>query len=76
ETDYKELALYNATLILALVKNADWVKFNFVEQELKVNRQELQNWYGKDVRDFNNEEELNKFTHQYLEDKNKVNHFF
>ena len=25
ETNYRELALYNATFILALVKNADWV---------------------------------------------------
>ncbi|WP_428912546.1 DUF4825 domain-containing protein [Niallia sp. Krafla_26] len=76
ETNYRENALYNATFILALVKNADWVKFNFVEQELIVSREELQNLYGKDLRQFNYEEELSNFIQEKLKDENKVNEFF
>ena len=76
ETNYRELALYNATFILALVKNADWVKFNFIKQEFKVSREELQILYGKDIRQFNNEEELSIFIQENLEDENKVIQFF
>jgi hypothetical protein len=76
ETNYRELALYNATFILALVKNADWVQYNFDKQELKVTREELQKFYGKDIRQFNNEEELNMFIQKNLENKNKVSQFF
>ncbi|OCA83929.1 DUF4825 domain-containing protein [Pseudobacillus wudalianchiensis] len=76
EKNYKETALYNATFILALVKNADWVKFNFIEKEYKITRAELQNWYGKDVREFINEEELSAFIQAHLKDKNGVNQFF
>ncbi|WP_404328616.1 DUF4825 domain-containing protein [Mesobacillus maritimus] len=76
ETNYEELALYNATFILALVHNADWVTFNFVEQEFVVTREELQRFYGTDIREFNNEDDLNRFIQENLEDKNKVTQFF
>ena len=76
EKNYEETALYNATFIFALVKNADWVQFNFVEQEYKVTREELQKWYGKDLSEFDNEDELSKFAQKYLKDENKVKQFF
>lgn len=76
EVNYTESALYNATYILALVHNADWVKFNFVEQEFIVNREELQSFYGKNIREFNNQEELSMFIQEYLEDEIRVNQFF
>ncbi|MFD1739207.1 DUF4825 domain-containing protein [Bacillus salitolerans] len=76
EIDYNELALTNATLILALVTNADWVQFNFVEKELIVTREELQNLYGKDIRQFNDEEKLRNFIQEQLENEHKVNEFF
>ncbi|WP_456274697.1 DUF4825 domain-containing protein [Bacillus sp. AK031] len=76
ETNYKELSLYNATFILSLVKNADWVTFNFIEQEVRINRVELQNFYGKDIREFNKKAELSRFIQSKLEDENGVNEFF
>ena len=76
EVNYNELALFNATFILSLVQNADWVKFNFVEQELKISREELQNYYGKDIREFNNEEELSKFIQENLADETRVTQFY
>ncbi|MDT8862363.1 DUF4825 domain-containing protein [Alkalihalobacillus sp. MEB130] len=76
ERNYKELALFNATLILSLVHNADWVAFHFVEQEFVVKREELQNFYGIDINQFTNEEELTMFIQEFLEDDHKVNEFY
>ncbi|TYS79724.1 DUF4825 domain-containing protein [Rossellomorea aquimaris] len=76
ELDYRELALYNASIILALVKNAEWVQFNFVEEEVKVSRDDLQDWFVKDLRDFSEEEELRSFIQEHLEDEEKVEQFF
>ncbi|OEH92842.1 DUF4825 domain-containing protein [Bacillus solimangrovi] len=73
--NYEEIALYNASFLFALVKNVDWVTFNFVEQEYTVTRQELQNWYGKDLREFSDENELSQFIQKYLEDENKAKQF-
>ena len=75
-TNYNELALYNASIILSLVKNADWVQFNFLEKEMTVTREELENWYGKDLRDFASEDELSAFIQEYLQDEEQVNAFF
>jgi hypothetical protein len=75
-TDYRELSLYNAGILLALVKNADWVQFNYVEEELKVGREELENWLGTNLREFNSEEELRSFLQGHLEDEGKVRSFF
>ena len=38
----KETAIYNATFIFALVRNAEWVTFNFNNREYKVTKEELQ----------------------------------
>ncbi|MBM7650246.1 hypothetical protein JOC78_003231 [Bacillus ectoiniformans] len=76
ELNYSELALYNATFIFALVKNADWVQFNFVEDQMLITREKLQDWYGKDIRLFSSEEELNRFVQEHLKDQDKVNQFF
>jgi hypothetical protein len=76
ETNYKELVLYNTTFILTLVKNADWVKFNFISQEFKVSREEIKSFYERDIREFNNEEELSKFIQITLENENRVTQFF
>ncbi|WP_187444912.1 DUF4825 domain-containing protein [Rossellomorea vietnamensis] len=74
--DYRELSLYNASIILALVKNAEWVQFNFVEEKVKVPRDKLEHWIGKDIRDFSEEEELRSFIQEHLEDAEKVDQFF
>jgi hypothetical protein len=76
ETNYNELALYNATYFLCLVKNADWVKFNFENQMFTITRDELEAFYGKDIRKFTTEEELSLFIQENLEDEDKVSKFF
>lgn len=72
----QELAIYNATFILALVKNADWVAFRFSDGELKISREQLDALYGKDIREFENEEDLSTFIEHTLETENKARQFF
>lgn len=76
KTNYKETAIYNATMIFALVKNAKWVLFNFDDNKYKITKEELENWYGKTVSEYTNEKDLTKLTQKYLENENKVNQFF
>ncbi|RIW34620.1 DUF4825 domain-containing protein [Bacillus salacetis] len=75
-TDYEELSLYNAGIILALIDNADWVQFKYVEEDIKITRDELEKWYGKELRKFENEEELRTFLQEHLADEEKVSKFF
>ncbi|MFF3102510.1 DUF4825 domain-containing protein [Viridibacillus arvi] len=76
EKNYKETAIYNATFIFTLVKNAKWITFNFDDQEYKITKQELESWYGKELSEYMSEEDLTKLTQKYLKDENKVNQFF
>ena len=76
EQNYKETAIFNATFLFALVQNADWVTFNFDNREYKITKGNLQEWYGKELSEFKNEDELRELTQEYLKDENKVNQLF
>ncbi|TCN26307.1 DUF4825 domain-containing protein [Mesobacillus foraminis] len=76
QQEYKDTAIYNATYILALVQNADWITFQFGNQEYKVTKENLQSWYGTDLSELTTEEELESFIQEQLEDESKVNQFF
>ncbi|MGX2962093.1 DUF4825 domain-containing protein (plasmid) [Peribacillus sp. JNUCC 23] len=75
EKNYKETAIYNATFIFTLVKNAKWITFNFDDQEYKITKEDLESWYGKKLSEYTSEEDLTKLTKKYLEDESKVNQF-
>lgn len=75
EHQYKEIVIYNATFLFALVQNVDWITFSFEYNEYKVTKQDLQDWYGKVLSEFNNEEELDHFVQKQLEDEKNVNYF-
>ncbi|MBM6617839.1 DUF4825 domain-containing protein [Bacillus suaedaesalsae] len=49
EINYEETGLFNATYLFCLIQNVEWVQFNFAEKQIRVNREELQKWYGKDL---------------------------
>ena len=68
--------IYNATFLFALIKNADWITFNFDDQEYNITRENLQNWYGKDLSDLKNEDKTKKLAQKYLEDESKINQLF
>ena len=76
EQEYNETVIYNATFLFTLIQNADWITFNFGNHEYKVTKENLQDWYGRDLNEFTNEEELHKFVQEQLEDESKVNKFF
>jgi Domain of unknown function (DUF4825) len=72
----RETVIYNATYLFALVKNAEWITFNFGEQEQSITREELQKWYGKELREISNGEDLKKLIQTQLEDENKLKKLF
>ncbi|WP_309121242.1 DUF4825 domain-containing protein [Paenibacillus sp.] len=74
--NYEENALYNASIMLALVQNADWVTFRYAEQTYTVAREDLQRWYEQDLRDFESENELIQYIQKCLEDEDQVTRFF
>jgi hypothetical protein len=61
----------NATYLFALVKNMNSITFRYPSEKYIVTRQEVQNWYGRDVRNTSSEKELKlliarlKKHHQY-----------
>ncbi|MFJ5624580.1 DUF4825 domain-containing protein [Peribacillus loiseleuriae] len=76
EQNHKETVIYNATFLFALIQNADWITFNFNNQEYTITRENLQNWYGGDFRGLQSEDEIKTFIQKYLDDEDKVNQLF
>ena len=76
EQNYKKTAVFNATFLFTLVQNLEWVNFNFANQEYKITKENLQNWYGEDFSEFKNEDDLKALTQKHLENEDKVNQLF
>ena len=72
----KETVIMNATYLFALIKNAEWVTFDFNGQKYRVTRTKLENWYGTKLKVYTNEEDLKKAIQDNLDNKNKVNQFY
>lgn len=62
----------NATYLFALVQNVDWITFASDNFEATITKENLQGWYGKDLSEFQNEEELEKLIQEHLKDEKKV----
>ena len=76
EQNYKKTAIYNATFLFALVQNVDWIIFDFGNQEYKITKEILQNWYGEDFSGLQSEDELKTFIQKHLDDEDKVKPLF
>ncbi|ARF17841.1 DUF4825 domain-containing protein [Sporosarcina ureae] len=76
ESEYKETAVYNASYLFALIDNAQWVVFNFGDNTYTISKSNLQEWYGKELHDFTNEEELDAFIQEKLKDESGVRQLF
>ncbi|MFD4707395.1 DUF4825 domain-containing protein [Gottfriedia sp. NPDC058432] len=72
----KNIVINNATYLFALIKNVEWIVFDFAAQNYTVKRQHLDEWYGKDLSSYTNEKELEELIHTNLKEKNKVNQLF
>lgn len=76
EENYKKTVINNATFLFALVQNVDWITFNFDDQEYKITRENLQDWYDENLSDLKSESETEKLVQKHLEDENKINQLF
>ena len=70
----QQTVVYTATYLFTLIRNVDWISYNFGNQQIKVTKAELQHWYGddEDLSRFKSEKELNAFIDAHLDDENKV----
>ncbi|WP_131668180.1 DUF4825 domain-containing protein [Psychrobacter pygoscelis] len=71
----QQIVVYTATYLFTLIRNADWIRYNFGDQQVEVTKAELQHWYGddEDLSRFKSEKELNAFIDAHLSDENKIN---
>lgn len=76
ESEYKEVAVYNASYLFTLINNAEWVSFDFGDYTYKISKSELQDWYGKELNDFTNEEELDVFIQEKLQEDSEMQQLF
>ncbi|MGE7835365.1 DUF4825 domain-containing protein [Viridibacillus arvi] len=76
EQDYKGIVIYNATFLFTLIQNADWITFNFANEEYAITKEKLQNWYGEDFTGMQSEDEVKTFIQKHLDDENKVKQLF
>lgn len=67
EDSMKETALYNASYIFALFRNAEWAEFRFGEKSMTVTKEKLEEWYGAELYKYENEEDLQKLIQKHLE---------
>ncbi|WP_237718760.1 DUF4825 domain-containing protein [Alkalibacillus haloalkaliphilus] len=77
ELNDKETAINNASYLFSLIQNVDWVTFNFEMvdgmEEYKITRENLQEWYGINLSEIENEDKLKELIQESLEDDKKVN---
>lgn len=59
----EEAAVYYATYLFTLVTNVEWVSVHFNDAEITLTKNELQNWYDKELRTITSEEELDELIH-------------
>ncbi|MGE7925915.1 DUF4825 domain-containing protein [Viridibacillus arvi] len=76
EQDYKGIVIYNTTFLFTLIQNADWITFNFANEEYTITKEKLQNWYGGDFTGMQSEDEVKTFIQKHLDDENKVKQLF
>lgn len=67
------IIVYTATYLMSLLRNADWVVFNFADQSFKLTKTQLQAWYGEDLSRYKNEDELNTLIEKNINDQDKIN---
>ena len=76
EQNYKEIVIYNATFLFTLIQNADWIMFNFENEEYIITKEKLKNWYGEEFTGMQSEDEVKIFIQKHTDDKNKVDQLF
>ena len=57
---------YNVTFLFTLVQNVDWITFNSDIGEYTISKENLQEWYGKELSEVQNEDELRNLIQEYF----------
>ena len=73
EQEYKETVIYNVTFLITLVQNVEWITFNSDIGKYTMTKENLQEWYGKELSEVQNEDELKVLIQEYLEVESKIN---
>lgn len=76
ESEIRETVIFNATFLFALVQNVDQVHLELEGQSYLITREQLQSWYGKELDQFENEQDLRNLTQEFIPDKGKVDQLF
>lgn len=76
KSEIRETVIFNATFLFTLVKNVDQIRLELEGQSYLITREQLQSWYGKDLDQFKNEQDLRNLTQEFIPDKGKVNQLF
>ncbi|MDE5416149.1 DUF4825 domain-containing protein [Alkalihalobacterium chitinilyticum] len=76
DQEYRETVIHNATFLFTLVQNVDWITFNSDIDEYTITKEQLEEWYGKELSEIQTENELRELIEENLEDTNKINHLF
>ncbi|RJG26558.1 DUF4825 domain-containing protein [Paenibacillus thiaminolyticus] len=76
ESEIRETVIFNATFLFALVQNVDQVHLELEGQSYLITREQLQSWYGKELDQFENEQDLRNLTQEFIPDKDKVDQLF
>ncbi|MDX8044371.1 DUF4825 domain-containing protein [Gracilibacillus sp. S3-1-1] len=76
ELNDKETVIYNASYLFTLIQNVDWVTFHFETidgmESYKIMRADLQEWYGVELSEIDNEDKLEQLIEEALEDDTKI----
>ncbi|GAF11579.1 regulatory sensor-transducer, BlaR1/MecR1 family [Bacillus sp. JCM 19046] len=54
----EQLVLYNATVMFMLIQNVDWIEFDFIDGPVEITREEVEDVYEMDVRNFSSMAEM------------------
>ena len=76
EKNDKRTVIYNATYLFALIQNVEWITFNFNNQEYKITKDALIEWYGEDFSTLQSEKELKTLIQNNWDDEQRVNQLF
>ncbi|TXC93447.1 DUF4825 domain-containing protein [Metabacillus litoralis] len=76
EEGYEQTVLYNSTYLFSLIQNVELIKFDFEGMEYEMTKGNLEKWYGRDLNEFTNKEELEDLIQDHLKDQDKVKQLF
>lgn len=68
----QKIIIYTATYLFTLIRNVDWITYNFDGQEYKLTKQTLQQWYNNDLTGIQNEDDIKSLINSQVNNLDKV----